>query len=351
MPGRSAGDAPTLPVVSALAVLRETSRFFPGFLSESGHAWCEHVAAHVPACARSHYVECRPGTSARVDFMSSFDSADGIGDYRAYLGEGPISDVWQRNLRLLGEWGKADSVLSSIRTLWFEYDAPEALGAWLLDASPSVALEPNYYLRHLRDVPSSAALAGSLCEATLRSLLPAALVADCWHAVERCLALLPPAGAVGYVSVMSARRPLMLKLYVVLPRIAVAEYLRRIGWPGDPRSVESVMDALYAPSVGTAYLDLSLSERVAERIGVATSQFQQRELIRAPVPEAWLRLPSSLRAEATELLRWPGRSVLQIGGISGVLDRWLDVKAVLEGGATEYKAYLGFMPRLPPAHG
>jgi hypothetical protein len=321
----------------------------PPFLEHGRVDWCERVADQTPAGARSHYLECRLEADDRIDFMSSFDrGCVGLESELTRLHGSEPS--WQRNLRLIREW-RTDEVLSQSHYVWLEYDAPGERGGAPLEANPSVALEDAYYLRHLTGAVPANPAAQLIAKKVLGHLLPSSGVTATVSAMDQCFRALPSTGSIAYVSVMSTRRPVTCKLYVVLPRTEACEYLRRIAWPGDIAVADTTLAQLYAPEVQTAYLDITLTDRVQERLGIPTSQFQQGELARARSGNPWLRLPSSLGEASRALLGWPGVQRATVGEIAVTIHRWLDVKAVLEHGAVQYKAYLGFMPRLRPGGG
>lgn len=364
VPGAGMLGASSKPAPDAL--LGALRPFMPSFLSPERLDWCERVAAAVPAVAGSHYVECRPGTSERVDFMSSFESRSLAGEYRTALGhqqpakfghepaDRAYSAVWQSNLALLDAWGLPDSPLAAASRVWFEYDGPEAaatpetdaqhVGSRSPDASASVGLESDYYMRHVRALAGVSERSMAVLRTAAEILLPEPQRSQTWSVIARCLGALGPQGSVGYLSVMSARSPVVSKLFVILPRTQVDAFLTRIEWPGDRAYAQTLLRDFYAPSVRTAYLDLTLSDRVESKLGFATSQFQRRELSSADQTR-WLRFPDSLPKEASELLRWPGVNIESMGQTRLSLSRWLDVKAVLDDDVVQYKAYLGFMPR------
>lgn len=329
-------------------LLDELASQLPGFCDARAFEWCRQVASRVPLGARSHYLECRLGTSDRIDFMSCYDRRDVNDDYRSRLGAaGARSEVWAANLQLMDQWRQPGARLSAAPYLWFEYDAPQSAGVAQLEASPSVALEADYYRRHQTALRGLGPDARGLISETMKTLLPAAKETAARRAVFECLEALPPSGSVGYISVMSARQPVTTKLFLILPRAEVAPFLRRAQWPGHTAEIESAMDRLYAREVQTAYLDLTVSDRIEERVGIATSQFQQREVRAQASSGDWFQLPPALRAEAHELERWPGVHLSLAGEVATWVVRWVDIKLVLNGTEVEYKAYLGFMPHLP----
>ena len=336
---------PKAAVPAPIDTFRALRSSLPTFLEQRRVDWCERVAEQTPAGARSHYLECRLGGDDRVDFMSSFDrGCIGLESELTRLHGSEPS--WQCNLRLMREW-RTDELLSQSHYVWLEYDAPERAGA-PLEANPSVALEDAYYLRHLTGAVPANPAARLIAERVLGYLLPPSTVTAMASAMDQCFRALPSTGSIAYVSVMSTRCPVTCKLYVVLPRTEACDYLRRIAWPGDVALADATLAHLYAPEVQTAYLDITLTDRVQERLGIPTSQFQQGELARTQSGHSWLRLPSSLGEASGALLRWPGVQRAMLGHIPVTIHRWLDVKAVLERGAVQYKAYLGFMPRLRP---
>lgn len=298
--------------------------------------------------------------------MSSFENRNLAGEYRQTLAQSgqrqfghesvdsTCSAVWQNNLLLLDAWASPRSPVAAASRIWFEYDAPGAASAQhpeaqrvlarYPDASASVGLESDYYMRHVRALAGVSERSIALLRAALDLLLPGPERTQTWGVIQRCLGALGAQGSVGYLSVMSARSPVVSKLFVILPRAQVDAFLTRIEWPGDRGYAQALLRDFYAPSVRTAYLDLTLSDRVESKLGLATSQFQRRELSSAD-QASWLRFPNSLLTEVGELLRWPGVNIESIGQTRVSLCRWLDAKAVLVDDVVQYKAYLGFMPR------
>jgi hypothetical protein len=348
--GRSAGSrsgaSDGWPVAETLSALRPS---LPGFLSERALAWCENAALCVPASARSHYLECRPGQSDRIDLLSFFGAKRACDDYQQLLCPNASAEpgsVWDRNLSLLREWARPESPVAQAPCVWFEYDAPSAPNPLVL-ASPSVGLEQDYQQRHFAAKGGLSSFAASVSAQVLDVLLPAASAQVARQTLQRCFAALPPDGGVGYLSVMTARSPAAVKLYVILPRRSLGAYLQAVGWPGDIARATALLGQLYLPELSTAYLDLTLTSGVQARLGIAVSQFHRREL-GSGATAAWPPLPEELSAVATELRAWTGTTRAVVGGSRTWIHRWLDLKAVLEGDQVEYKAYLGFAPTLPP---
>jgi hypothetical protein len=187
-----------------------------------------------------------------------------------------------------------------------------------------------------------------LIEAALPLLLTPDKVESTRRALSSCLDALPRDGAVGYLSVMLARQPVTAKLYLIMPRASVRDFLVRAAWPGDIRAAEDLLDHFYAPAIRTAYVDVTVTDRVESRSGFALSQFHRRELRHGPEESCLRKLPAAINREAAELERWPGASRSPIDGAEARLTRWLDFKAVLQGDQIRYKAYLGFMRHLRP---
>jgi hypothetical protein len=333
-------------------VLAGVEPVLPDFLSRTARDWCVTAAAQVPGSAVAHYLECRPGQSEQVDVLSCFRSKDACAEHvRAYGGSNAAGPVWRRNLELLQQWSNEGSLLSQAPCVWFEYDAPQGPEREPFAASPSLGLEPNYEKRHQQALPGLAPRALELATAALDLLLTETEAAAAQAVVARCFAALPPAGAVGYVSVMTARKPVTTKLYVIVPRGAVVGFLTSAGWPGDVTQVSRVIDQLYPSVLSTAYLDLSITGRLESRLGIATSQFHKRELDSERAREDWPLIPPALREHATPLSAWPGFSSAVVAGRNASIQRFLDLKAVVDGDWVEHKAYLGFRPCLPPAFG
>jgi hypothetical protein len=333
----------------AAEVLAATRASLPPFLDAAALGWCERVAAEVPLSARSHYLECRLSGDPRIDWLCYFDRIEACSQYHRAMANGRHSSSWRSNLALLRAWATPGTPLSKAPGLWFEYDAPRAHEPERPDASPSVLLEPSYYLRHVEPPAGLEHNAAALTHAALALLLNERGASSAATALKRCFGALPAQAAIGYVSVMTARNPVTTKLFVILPRASVDTYLRDVRWPGDSERAVELLNDFYHPAIRTAYLDLTLTTRVEQRLGIATSQFQQREVQARESQTSWLRLPERLVAEQRALAGWPGVTRAALANRRARIERWLDLKAVLDGDRAEYKAYLGMMASLPPA--
>ena len=319
----------------------------PDFLDADGLRRCKAAARLIPGSAASHYLECRPGQSARIDLLSCLAAKGAASDYAPLLlGSTDLSPEGELNRALLRAWMDSSHVLSQAPCVWFEYDHANGDSAGRWAASPSVGLEPGYQRRHYKAKYGVAPEAPALVDATLELLLPRSQVEHTRMAVQRCLQSLASLdGSVGYLSVMTARRPAVSKLYAVLPRRLTRDFLGLIRWPGRVSQALELMERLYAPELETTYLDLTIGEDVEQRLGIALSQFHGRE--KRARGEARLHLPGELEWARRALATWPGITRTTIADRRCSIRRWLDLKAVLHDDGTEYKAYLGFAGTLP----
>ncbi|HWA72783.1 MAG TPA: hypothetical protein VG937_10625 [Polyangiaceae bacterium] len=334
---------------SASCALASVRADLPAFFDPAALVHCERVAARIPEFARSHYIECRLGGDRQLDFLSYFDDKRAAAAFSAQPSLFDRSPIWARSLELLNAWAEPSSLLSRARSVWLEYDGSQLSGE--PEASPSVCLEPDYYARHAGLDSGIDPRAREMTEATLALLLPQARRRAALAAVLRCFDALPTGGSIPYVSVMVARQPVTVKLYVALPRRAALGFLERAAWPGNIASAEALLASYYQPTYETAYLDLTVTERVESRLGIAESQFHVGEGRSIGGFLDRVQLAGEFVEEREALKSWSGASLVEIAGMAALIRRWLDGKAVLMGEEVQYKAYLGFSARLPPLHG
>jgi hypothetical protein len=334
----------------AEAVLREIEpRLPPGFVSSQALTRCRQVAARLPDLITSYYMECRLHDDPQVDFLVQFtDRAAAAPCFEQSLGTRSKSRSWDRNLALMGKWRERDQPLNEAPLLWLEYDLAPGSDAAAPEASPSIGLERGYLSRFMRrrvpDIEAARRRALAGLQAITDGAERTAMEADMAH----CLDALPTGGGLIYVSVMTARVPSVLKLYLSVPKPSVIAYLAAIGWPGSAAQVERILASCYGPIAETVFLDVSVESGVLPRIGFALSQLHAAELAAFDPAWTWLDMPGSSRAKRDALQGWPGQSIASIGGLLTAVHRWVDVKAVLDSvGELTFKAYLGFMPDLP----
>lgn len=315
----------------------------PSFIDRRALDCCSALAATLPGSFTSFYMECRLDGDPQLDYLA-YTRAKGVGgeDHGGWP-LGANSHLWQRNLGLLREWITPASDLSDAPCVWLEYD-DVASANHVSEPSLSVGLQPQYYQYHDRsDVAFDPRQAQRLASATLRHLVAHTSLVSRERVCRSIIDALPRFGAVGYISVMTTRNPVSVKLYVKLPRQDVVAFLRAIEWPGSAAGLNDVLGQYYAPFRETAFLDLTLADRVEARLGLATSQFHRRELGSRARALQWLSLPRKLDVSKTLLACWPGVTECELDGKRIWIRRWLDTKAVIEDDGVNYKAYLGFM--------
>jgi hypothetical protein len=331
--------------LSVADTLDRVCRHLPKTLDDEALARCARIAARVPDEASAHYLELRLHGEPRVDFLTFSEDRSIAQRLERQLGTAR-SARWSEHLGVLHEWANGQSELAGAPFVFFEYDAGEDFIAEEPEPSLSFGLEPAYRARHWVGLSSNSERSSALGKAFFRRLSPPAQREALMAAIDRCYAALPPLGAIPHAPVMTTRQPVTAKPYVILPRSAVLPFLEEIEWPGSFARLERLLDTYYAPFQESAYLDLTITDRVCERIGLVTSQFQHREADLSSLE--WWRLPQSLAAEKAKLQGWPGHTEEWLGGERVWLQRWLDTKAVLNGTEIEYKAYLGFSATRPP---
>lgn len=309
---------------------------------------CSVVAASVPSAAAA-YFECRLNEDDRVDYLmltrQRLDAVDEFVKARHGLSDSP---VWEKNRALLRAWSSDVGDLADVPLLWFEYDIDERFDEKVLDASPSLCVERGYHRRETGAPVANLQRSRRLAESALQHLRggDAASIVATLH----CVDALPEGGALVYVSSMLTRPERATKLYVSLPKVSVFDYLRRISWPGDASLLEEVLRGFYQPIASTVFLDITVTERVHGRLGLALSQLHQREMARFDPAWDWVPMRGSNRSKRRALSAWPGTCEARLQGTRAWVRRWVDLKAVIhESGQLEHKAYLGFSATLPPA--
>lgn len=306
---------------------------------------CAHVAAHVPKETCSHYLEFHLSAGGRLDFLSTSTDKRIARSLNARLAP-TSSRAWRTNLSVLRDWADPDSEISRAPFVWLEYDTGPGFVEAEPEASLVVGLERGYTRRHEEGMRPMDPESVTLGMASFRRLLPEHAREKCLATLERCYEALPPLGAIPYAPVMTAREPVTAKPFVILPRALVFNFLERIGWPGSLDAVEQLLKTYYASFQASIYLDVTVTDRVEERLGIATSQFQRKEVDFSSLD--WWRVPKELQDFKSALRHWAGYSEERLGGERVWIHRWLDTKAVLNQGKVEYKSYLGFSPTRPP---
>lgn len=260
-------------------------------------------------------------------------------------GCGSIAELTSR----LHEWFAESSLAVYCQpSAWLELDG---VGSWA-DAAPglSVCVDPAFDSRR----PPTGGVPG-LSPATIRALVDelgsvCAARSDSGAVVERIASAWPRAGRVRHLSIMSGRAKQPRKVYGILPRSDLVQFLREIHWPGDLDLVIDLGSALNETSSNVQVDLTATSEGVLPRMAF--------EFFSDPPPYAdFFRTALLERAQARGLVDQEGVSALRewVGEFRGCLghdakpsrvSRWFDLKVVVDGGRPLLKAYLG--ARLTP---
>ncbi|WP_437314147.1 hypothetical protein [Sorangium sp. So ce385] len=308
-------------------------------------------------------LECHLGTAAaRVDVLACVLPAgrDALasrlprsrGDRARAHGDLPASEVGPLQGppgRLLLAWTTPGTLLSEqVPLLWFEFDQPAARTG-PVEPSVLLCLDPRP-LTNLevpaaeRDFSPSGRL--QLIDTAVSVLLGVPVPAARRAALRRCFDLLPDGGHVVHLSVMSARRPVALKLNVSLPRDRLVDYLLGVGWPGDPGELEGTLDALRVDDE-RATIDVTVGDVVAPRLGIELFDLATRKLDpgRRATLDRFASLGLCTPAQRDALAAWPGssRERHRAHEWPSRVHRWIDLKITLgPDRALSAKAYLGF---------
>ncbi len=310
---------------------------------------CRSIAASLPPSTVSYYLECRlEDGEDQVDFLTMVRDREAADRFESRLGGQASAPAWRATLELFRLWN-SDPAFSRTPFFWLEYDLDHHFQRSAPLASPGFCLEPDYLTRCERTPAVNSDLAWDIGQAGLALLVRSGVDCSSLVALQHCLRCLPPEGSLIHVSAMLARTPCTTKFYVAVPRGSVVDYLGRIGWPGSMGIIGDVLARRYRPSGETAFLDITVGDAVGPRLGLAFSQFNGKGTL-AP-DSAWEEgARDKVSPSKREALRtWWGVTVSRLDGLRTWVYRWLDIKLVIdERGAVTYKAYLGFMPTLPP---
>lgn len=324
-----------------------------------GRQWSsvQRMASKLGDIAASYYVECRTAEdSNRIDLLVSVSRGrrQALQSWLASQRSAP-----EALCRLSAAWNDSGGAFADVSALWLEYDHVERD----VDAtSPcvSVCLVPNYDERASVD----GAWTHGACVAPLSSVTEVIvghrMPTETRDKLARCLEALPANARVIHVSAMLGRPGAPLKLYCVVPRRLVGQFLKTAGWCGPTSVMSELVDGYCTQArVGDeVYCDVTVSD--IDRIGgnVFGVVFAPQHLLRAsesqpgrdPLLEECVRAGLCSREQRDELVRWPDRGLVEVEWYgeraSVVMERWLDVKLVwAPGKGTSLKAYLGLSGR------
>jgi hypothetical protein len=320
----------------------------PRFLSSAALERVGRIAARVPDAARSHNLEIRLNSSSQIDFLTYCGSRQVVPELEELLGPSP-SPLWKHNLQLLREWAREGTPLSDAPFLSLEYDGGERFVETEPEPNLFVALDKRHFARHWEAPRGETRASRALGRLAFQRLLPDSEREACLAVIDRIYAALPPSAAILHAAVMTTREPCVAKPYVLMPREGVKGFLKDIEWPGSTAALDELLETYYKAFPKTVYLDLTVTDRVHQRLGLVTCQFQRQEADFSNLD--WWRLPPELEPLKAELEAWTGLTEESVAGETLWLRRWVETKAVLHETSVEYKAYLGFGLTRPPLFG
>jgi hypothetical protein len=307
----------------------------------------------------SYYLECRLSAEAnQVDFLASALSDEGREILAGINLKTDLPDVvlenplWGRIRDFFKYWAEPTSPLyEQVPMIWLEFDkVSEPLPAVLLP-NACFCLSPEYVQRRI-DNHLSPQQYRKLTQTTLERLIDRPLSPQTKRNLFACFDLLPPGGCVIHISAMLARHPPTLKVYGCVPRERLLSYLTYLGWTGSITEIDKIIST-FCPALDPIFIDLTVGDTIASRIGLAFSQLHLGYLPRSDpkwsgLLEQWVKSGLCAPEKCEELLNWPGSSRVIFRGEAwpARLDRWLDLKIVYQSRQPlEAKGYLGFMPR------
>lgn len=332
----------------------------------------EHVAEqanHVGLLPEGFWPNALRITQGRRELIASYYCEIRLGDTRAaradllYAAKPSWFAAWLQATQTAGETGPSRRLLELIASkhnrisgLWFEHDDIARSSLELPQPSLCVCLVPFYHGERVSDADADADIS-LICE--LVEGMTGALPAPQAQCIRRVVACLPTPGRFIHLSFMVGREPNVIKLYGVVPREQLIEYLREIGWAGPLRDIAALVER-HCPRSRVAddiYLDLTLDTLTVpggNRLGFAfTPQHldhsSERDPGRKPLLDQWVEVGLCSAWQRDTLVCWPAHGVVgdQTGGAWPMrVDRWLDLKCVWDPRAGLLgKAYLGFAAR------
>lgn len=340
-------------VKTSLALTAAVGDWDPGPLVEPS-TW-RAVTGHVldrAAVASSYYLETRlgPEASRQVDLLVC------IGRTRRHaLRASSARATCPGVARLSEQWSnRTQDPLSEVSALWLEYDDIRAASS-LGTPSVSTCLVSDYLDCRAPLAPTSPASQMALL-VRVSDLLAGAPAQQDRERLQRCVEALPRGGRMLQFSKMLGRPNQPGKLYIRLPTEDLRDYLRAVGWRGSNQGVSDLVGRYFPQrrTDGDLYLDLTLDDLEREggnKVGLVHTP--QHLAGAEEVEPTWARTlhdyieaglctPGQQRA----LSRWPSRLNHRSGGTPRHVERWLDLKLVLEpSGEVALKAYLGVSTR------
>lgn len=173
------------------------------------------------------------------------------------------------------------------------------------------------------------------------------------NTLTRCITCLENKGTVIHVSVMQARQPVALKLFVELPQSQCIDFLIQAGWQGQTQPLSNMLSAMFPHSTGyeKLYIDLNIHDFSAPNASKLAFTYTQQHLHanstlsphREEVLRKLLKLQLCKPAYLKTASQWPGKSHYESKDAVIASNKWLDLKLVWHNESiAEAKAYFAF---------
>nr|HMN30399.1 hypothetical protein [Caldilineaceae bacterium] len=266
----------------------------------------------------------------------------------------PAEESWRPIRCFLRQWAEPATLLHQQSPMvWLEFDRVNQ--AWPVVPLPGVCfcLDSDYVEKQPHEAqrnPLSRERYRALFTAALAILYGQPISATVQRHLLACYDHLPASGRLIHLSAMLGRQPPALKVYAAVARDDLLTYLSQIGWPGSDAELGAMLAEFYA-DLSLVFVDLTIEECIAPRIGLAYSQVHLKNRGRADA--RWTSLLDRCVAtgcctaeKRAALLTWPGSTRQPWPGRTWPvrLSRWLDLKLVYQPGQPlQVKGYLGFM--------
>lgn len=295
----------------------------------------DRIMKRFPGLATVYGIEIPLGGDPGRDFLLAISREDRGHEILAGM-DLPHTPAWEKVRSFAGEWSRGDFPFKAISHIWLEFDGDG-------EAGPSLFFAPEV----TTDTPE---LHYPLLERGCRVLLGSGYE-SILHMYRQARENLPPVSRIRHIGVMLPRTTGALRIVCDnFPVRSLNEYLSKIGWKGNRRKLEEVVDQ-FLFDVEFVFLNLDLTDGPGPEIGLEVT-FDRKN-----TGSSWDRFldrleknhicQSSLRQD---LEKWSvPRGILMEG--SSALWRFLNhVKLVLrQDESLDAKAYVGFtMGKKPP---
>jgi hypothetical protein len=268
----------------------------------------------------------------------------------AQIARHPIgAESWGKILGLFESWADGRS-LTSVRvpTVWLEFDDVSSETCFSVP-SVSVCITPSYCATDAHQPQDERDLQVTQEALRLLGVEWTEREPDC---LSHVFAELPSDARWIHVSYMLGRSPRAVKLYGVLRRAELLDYLMRIGWAGDRSAIERALEQLYPAELlgDQLFVDLNLNDfrdRARCTLGLAISQQHLRfgvdpDPTRARVLQAWMTAGLCDPGKAESARAWPASASRMPPRPFERETRFLDLKLIWTAGSGfAAKAYAG----------